>query len=122
MCLAVASRPDLIFPRFPGVVRATVEAPIGGGYADVLAVTEAPADEIEAAIVEVKTRAERATAGDVIRQLKWYRARLPSAYVVTAPRLILVVEDLFGMDPVSLELVAFAGVEVLPVSYFVEAA
>lgn len=123
MCLAIARRPDLLFPRFPGAVRAVVEAPVGGGFVDVLGLTDAPPDEVEAAIVEVKTRHENSSAGDVIRQIRWYRDRLPRAYQTGGePRLVLVVEDVMGMDPTSLELVALAGIEVLPIGYFKEAA
>ena len=118
MCVAVASRPELIFPRFTGEVRVTIEAPLGHGFADLLAVTEAPPNEVQAAIIEVKTRDERCSAGDVIRQLKWYRANLPERLKVNPVRLIVVVENVDAIDSVMLGLLAHEGVEVLPVGWF----
>ena len=118
MCLAVRSHPERLFPGFIGAVRAHCEAPLGSGFVDVLAVTEAPGDEAEVAIVEVKTRHERASGGDILRQLGWYAARLLEQRAGVKSRRVLVVEDVDGIDSAALELVLGEGVEVLPVSWF----
>jgi RecB family endonuclease NucS len=115
MCAAVAARPERIFPGFTGEVRAEVEAPCGHGFVDVLARTIGPIEEIRIAIVEVKTKAEPTTAGDVIRQLKFYEQRMPLDGPV---RLVLVVEDEGGVSPAMLALLAHEDVEVLPIRYF----
>lgn len=54
-----------------------LEAPVGPGFVDVLA-TKISSDGQKkmAAIWEAKTLNERPSAGDIIRQLKWYRAQL----------------------------------------------
>jgi len=113
MCLAVAMRPERVFgyPLVPA--RAKVEAPIGGGFADVLCWTDAPPSEREWAIVEVKTNAERTTGGDIIRQLRWYRERLG-----LPARLVLVVPPIWDAPSAMQDLILMAGVEILPVTYF----
>lgn len=116
ICFAVASRPERLFPRFTGEVQATVEAPCGHGFVDVLARTVAPCAEREVALVEVKTNDERASAGDIIRQLKWYRKQLD--YLREQPRMVLVVEDAWDVPSVTLELLLREWIDVLPVGYF----
>lgn len=116
MCLAVIRGAAKIFPRFTGHTETEAEAPLGSGFADVLAWTDAPRDEREWAILEIKTNAERTTAGDIIRQLRWYRERLGCP-----ARLILVVEPRWGAPAEMQDLILAAGVEILPVTYFAEA-
>lgn len=115
MCAAVAAHPERIFPGFNGEVRAEVEAPVGYGFVDVLARTVGPREEIRVAIVEVKTKSEPVTAGDVIRQLKWYEQRMPLDGPV---RLVLVVEDEGAVSSAMFALLAHEDVEVLPIHYF----
>jgi hypothetical protein len=118
MCALVARRKDLIFPRFSGEVIVTIEAPCGRGFVDVLAVTDAPPAEVEAALVEVKTRQERTTGGDILRQLRWYERDLPARLKVNPVRRIVVVEDVEGLPVGMLDLLIEAGVEVVPVGHF----
>ena len=117
MCLAVARAAGKLFPGYTGAVRSDVEAPLGPGFVDVLAWTDAPPDEREWAIVEVKTNAERESGGDIVRQLRWYRERLalPARLVLVAPNRWLAPA---GMQ----DLILLAGIEILPVRYFSEAA
>ncbi len=117
MCLAVASNAGRVFHRYTGHVCSEIEAPIGPGFADVLCWTDAPRDEREWAIVEVKTNAERTTGGDIIRQLRWYRERLG-----LPAKLILVVEPNWDAPAAMQDLILMAGIEVLPVTYFMGAA
>lgn len=115
MCAAVAANASRIFPAFNGEVRATVEAPCGSGFVDVLAVTVGPPEEVLVAIVEVKTRGDTSSAGDIIRQLKWYEQRLP----LDAPvRLVLVVENDGALPSAMLALLLHEGIDVLPIRYF----
>lgn len=76
ICSAIATDPDALMHFMPGggakVERGTVEAKCGPGFCDVL--LETHGREV-AWFVEVKTDAERASAGDVIRQLKWYASQ-----------------------------------------------
>lgn len=113
MCLAVALRPERVFTRYTGAARAKVEAPLGPGFVDVLCWTDAPPSEREWAIVEVKTNEERTSGGDVIRQLRWYRERLGRP-----ARLVLVVPPRWDAPSEMQDLILTAGVEILPVSYF----
>lgn len=117
MCLAVAQNAGRIFRYYTGAVRAEVEAPLGPGFVDVLAWTDAPRDEREWAIVEVKTNAEQTTGGDIIRQLRWYRERL-----ACPARLVLVVPNRWLAPSGMQDLILMADVEILPVTYFEEAA
>lgn len=75
MCAAIVARPDAFMWWFdsPAVGRVLVEVACGTGYADI--VIESP-DGSTAWLVEVKTAAENASAGDIIRQLKWYRSHM----------------------------------------------
>jgi hypothetical protein len=115
MCAAVAAHPGRLFHGFTGEVGATVEAPCGAGFIDVLAATVGPPEEVRVALVEVKTRNEASSAGDILRQLKWYEQRMP----LDAPvRLVLVVENEGAMPPAMLALLLHEGVEVLPIHYF----
>lgn len=116
MCLAVAQHPERLFHQYTGAAQAKIEAPVGSGFIDVLAWTDAPANEIEFAIVEVKTNAEYTSGGDVIRQLRWYQQKLgrPARLVVVVPA--------FWMAAAQMQdLILTAGVEILPVTYFSEA-
>lgn len=117
MCLSVAAHRRLIFPGYRGEVIAQIEAPIGPGFADVLAWTDAPPSEREWAIVEVKTNEERTTGGDIVRQLRWYRERLGRPAL-----LILVVEPMWDAPEPMRDLILMAGVEIVPATYFREAA
>lgn len=121
MAAIVLAHKELIFPRFTGEVHASVEYPAGPGFCDVFAATIAPPTDRLFRIVEVKTKDEAASAGDTIRQLKWYfrQLRRDANGRDRAERmgLTLVVED-DGVDPAALALFANEGIEVLPVSYF----
>lgn len=117
MCLAVSLRPERLFHGYTGAARATVEAPVGPGFVDVLAWTDAPPAEQDFAVVEVKTNSERASGGDVIRQLRWYRERL-----ARPARLVLVVPPMWFAPSEMQDLILVAGIEILPVTYFTEAA
>jgi hypothetical protein len=121
MCAAIAAHPERIFPRWTGETRVTVEAPVGRGFVDVLAVTDAPAGELQVLVIEVKTRDEQASAGDVIRQLKWYRAQLPGRLQHDA-RLVVVVENDNALSATTLALLQHEGIEVLPAAWFEEGA
>lgn len=117
MCAIVASHPEKIFPGYAGLTRVTVEKELGRGFADVFAIKDAPPGEVEVAILEIKTRYEDTSAGDVIRQLKWYRAQLtPELQLVT--RLAVVVEDDSGLPGATMILLANEGIEVLPIGWF----
>lgn len=122
MCAAVLESKDRIFPKFTGEVRASVEYPAGPGYVDVFACTDAPPNEREFAIVEVKTNDEQASAGDIIRQMKWYLQQLRrdrnGLDRAARTRLILVV-DQGGISSVMLSLILNEGIEVLPVCHFI---
>ena len=76
ICAAIAGDPYSLMHFLPcnGVKldRLTVEAPCGPGFCDVLLETHGLCSGW---FVEVKTDAERASAGDVIRQLRWYAAQ-----------------------------------------------
>lgn len=135
MCALVAANPSRIFPRFNGEATARVEHPCGRGYLDVWAVTDAPFEEQERCIAEIKTNDERWCAGDALRQLKWYKRnaldlctqRRGDCYFQAdfdrrdAIRLVLVVESEGAISSPALSLLLHEGVEVLPISYFEEA-
>lgn len=114
MCAIVARRPGRLFKGFKGETRATVEWPCGRGFVDVYAETDAPPNEIQRCIVEVKTRSESNSAGDVIRQVKWYRQH--SGYENVS--VVVVVENDWSLPSVTLELLLREGIEVLPIWYF----
>lgn len=116
MCALVAAWPERLFPTYGGEVRARVEVPCGAGFCDVLVWQEAPPSEREAFIVEVKTRHEQTSAGDVLRQLRWYRQRLGGRFA--SVRLALVVENVSAVPSAMLDLLLHEGVDVLPVWYF----
>lgn len=122
MCAAIVVRKERIFPRFTGEVRAKVEVPCGLGFCDVAAYTDAPPDEREYAIIEVKTNEEDFGAGDLIRQLKWYQqnAHLPGGVQRKDVKLIAVLEQELYISNASsfLYLLANEGIEVLPIGYF----
>lgn len=115
MCAAVIRGKDRIFPKFTGEVAAHTEVPAGTGFIDVFASTIAPRDEVQCALIEVKTNAENASAGDTIRQLKWYLRQLVSKG--QDARLILVVED-DGLTADGAELIMNEQIEILPIWYF----
>ena len=117
MCLVVAQHPERVFIRYSGAAQAKIEAPIGRGFVDVLAWTDAPEDEREYAIVEVKTNSERGSGGDIIRQLRWYREQLGRP-----ARLVLVVPDYWLAPSAMQDLILTAGIEILPAKYFTEEA
>lgn len=117
MCLLVAQHPERLFRGYTGAACATIEAPLGSGFVDVLAWTDAPEDEREFAIVEVKTNSERTSGGDVVRQLRWYRQRLG-----LPARLVLVVPSFWMAAGEMQDLILTAGIEILPANYFEEAA
>jgi hypothetical protein len=77
MCAAVVARPEALLywlnAEEAPIKRVVPEYPCGTGYLDVLIER---ADVNEAYLVEVKTDAEHASAGDVIRQLRWYSSNL----------------------------------------------
>ncbi len=117
MCLAVSRHPENLFRNYYGAAQAKIEAPAGRGFIDVLAWTDAPDDEREWAIVEVKTNSERESGGDVVRQLRWYREQLarPAAMILVVPA--------WWMAPAPMQdLILTAGIEILPITYFQEAA
>ena len=115
MCAAIAAHPERVFPGFAGEARASVEAPCGQGFIDVLVSTVAPPEEMRVAIVEVKTRGDTSSAGDILRQMKFYDQRMP----LDAPvRMVLVVEDEMAVTSCMLALLLHEGVDVLPIRYF----
>jgi hypothetical protein len=114
MCALVARRAGRLFRNFKGEVRATVEWPCGRGFVDVYAETDAPPNEVQRCIVEVKTRSESESAGDVIRQVKWYRQHSGHQNV----SVVVVVENDNALPSVTLELLLREGIEVLPIWYF----
>ncbi len=121
ICAAIVKCKDMIFPDVKGDVMVTAEAPCGRGYCDVLAVTDAPPGEQVVAIIEVKTNDERASTGDTIRQLRWYRQNLtlPRGVKREDVQLILVTENILSQVPDTLlTLCENAGVEVVPAFYF----
>lgn len=115
MCLAVSLRPERVFAGYTGAACSTIEAPVGNGFVDVLAWTDAPEAEKEFAIVDVKTNSERDSGGDVIRQMRFYQARLgrPARLVLVVPRWWMAASEMQ-------DLILQAGIEILPVSYFQE--
>ncbi len=114
MCAAVARHPERLFHGFKGEVRATVEWPCGRGFVDVYAETDAPPDEVQRCIVEVKTPGEPESAGDVIRQVKWYRQH--SGYRNVS--VVVVVDNDNSLPAVTLELLLHEGIDVLPIWVF----
>lgn len=70
MCAGVVRAAETITRHTVG--RILVEAECGSGFCDVLIESS---DRATAWFVEVKTDDEKASAGDVIRQLKWYAAQ-----------------------------------------------
>lgn len=134
MCALVAAHPERVFPKFSGDAFAIVEAPIANGYADLFVTTDAPQDEQQHAIVEVKTNDERWSAGDAIRQLKWYkknaidvarpRDRGGLGYTLAdfarrdAIRLVLVVDAGRAVSSSALSLLLHERIDVLPVCLF----
>ena len=119
MCLAIAKEAGLLFHGFTGEVAVKIEAPCGAGFADLIVRTIAPFGEVQAALVEVKTNDENCSGGDIIRQIRWYRKNFPFEQQEMAanmqPRLVLVLEDQSSLAPRQIELVSFAGIEVLPI-------
>lgn len=122
MCAAIVVRKERIFPGFTGEVRARVEVPCGRGFCDVVAMTDAPPEDRDVAIIEVKTNVEVFSAGDLIRQLKWYQQhiRLPRGVRRQDIRLITVLEDELLAPNVAtfLQLLTNENIEALPIGYF----
>jgi hypothetical protein len=88
------------------VDKVTVEAPCGTGFCDVLVETDG---RTRAWFIEVKTDDERASMGDIIRQLRWYSAQRGG---FEEKNLVLVCETL--PSPRDWMLLLHAGVRVLP--------
>jgi len=96
--------PQTDVPR--GIDRVLVEHPCGTGFCDIVIETDG---RERAWFVEVKTDAERASAGDIIRQLRWYAGQCRG---YSRKELVLVTETL--PDPSRWMLLCRAGVRVVP--------
>lgn len=81
--------------------RVAVEAECGTGFCDVLIESQ---DRTVAWFVEIKTDDEKASAGDIIRQLKWYAAQ---RHGYEKKRLVCVAES---ADEIMRELLEAGGV------------
>jgi len=68
---SISTKPE-IDDEFPKCGRVLVEAECGTGFCDVLIESK---DRTRAWFIEVKTDDEKASAGDVIRQLRWYASQ-----------------------------------------------
>lgn len=102
MCAGVVRAAQTITRILPG--RILVEAEWGTGFCDVL--IESP-DRAIAWFVEVKTDDEKASAGDIIRQLKWYSGQ---RHGYEKKRLVCIAES---ADDVMRELLEAGGVRLL---------
>lgn len=101
LCELVAAHPGVILSLWGEKAarlvpsRVVVEAPCGPGFCDVLIECEAAARQRRLGlIVEVKTDDESASAGDIIRQLKFYGERLRETRRYNSIWLAVVVESL----------------------------
>lgn len=120
LCLLVADNPrrliELAAPSVADLIGAamlpksidnvTVEAECGTGFCDVLIETDGRA---RAWFVEIKTEDERASAGDIIRQLRWYAAQRRG---FNEKLLVLVAEKI--PDPRTFALLNRGDVRVVP--------
>ena len=109
MCAGVVRAAETILWCFshgehPKAGRVLVEAECGTGFCDVLIES---ADRSVAWFVEVKTDDEKASAGDIIRQLKWYAAQ---RHGYEKKRLVCVAES---ADDILRELLEAGGVRLL---------
>lgn len=93
--------------------RVIIEAECGPGFVDVLLENKERSD---AWLIEVKTSAEKASAGDTIRQLKWYQRQL-TRYERT--HLVCLSED---DDDVFRRLLEAGGVQSVTLDEFIETA
>lgn len=121
ICALVAASPERAFTGPTGPCRAEIEAEVGRGFVDVLVTEEAPDGESRQCIVEVKTIAESASGGDIIRQMKWYRRELWGGGILgdlERIHMVLVLETGCSLPSSALDLIAHENIEILPECYF----